>query len=192
MQSSNSTLKIREDEHPGPWTLQRRIQEAILSAAALPLALVQLVAALLEKSPARRPAGMPAVRAVLEEILRDDEQLPGRGSVDGPATIAAPRRLRRPGAAGLPAWLVYAGGLVLLACLAGVLCILPKLVSERPVVRPPPPVAAAPESAALPPPPETVAEPEPAPAQAQAQEAQAQEARAHGCRCRAGGRRQRP
>ncbi|MCA9062464.1 MAG: DUF2309 family protein [Planctomycetaceae bacterium] len=35
MQSSNSTLKIREDEHPGPWTLQRRIQEAILSAAAM-------------------------------------------------------------------------------------------------------------------------------------------------------------
>ncbi|MCP5140216.1 MAG: protein kinase [Chromatiales bacterium] len=144
------------------------------SGQALPLALVQLVAALLEKSPARRPAGMPAVRAVLEEILRDDEQLPGRGSVDGPATIAAPRRLRRPGAAGLPAWLVYAGGLVLLACLAGVLFILPKLVSERPVVLPPPPVAAAPESAALPPPPETVAEPEPAPAPAQAQ-AQAQE-----------------
>ncbi len=134
------------------------------SGQALPLALVQLVAALLEKSPARRPAGMAAVRAVLEEILLDDEQGPGRSAADSSAALAAPQRLRRQAAAGLPAWLVYAGGLVLLACLAGVLFILPKLVSERPVVLPPP-AAAAPESVAVPAPPplpETVADPAPA------------------------------
>ena len=144
------------------------------SGQTLPLALVQLVAALLEKSPARRPAGMTAVRAVLEEILLDDEQVPGRGAVDTLAATAAPQRLRRQAAAGLPAWLVYAGGVVLLACLAGVLFILPKLVSERPVVLPPPAAAAAaaapapapaPESAPVstpPPPPETVVDPAPA------------------------------
>ena len=59
------------------------------SGQALPLALIQLVAALLEKSPARRPAGMAAVRAVLEDVLQDDEQLPGRGTVDVSATAGS-------------------------------------------------------------------------------------------------------
>ena len=137
------------------------------SGQPLPLALVRLVAALLEKSPARRPAGMAAVRALLAEILLDDEQVPGRGAVDTSAVIAAPQRLRRQAAAGLPAWLVYAGGVVLLVCLAGVLFILPRLVSDRPVVLPPPPAAAAPESAPppAPPPPETETVADPAPAQ---------------------------
>ena len=135
------------------------------SGQVLPLALVQLVAASLEKSPARRPAGMAAVRAVLEELLQDAGQMPGRGTVDVSATTeaatAAPPKLRRP-ATGLPAWVVYAGGIVLLAALAGVLFVLPKLVSERPVVLPPPPVAAAPDPAPAPPPPAAkVADPQP-------------------------------
>lgn len=113
----------------------------------LPLALVQLVAALLEKSPQRRPVGMAAVRAVLDEVLREEGSPVRPPSAGAPATAeasaAAPLKLRRQRAAGLPAWLVYAGAIVLLAGLAGVLFVLPKLVSERPVVLPPP-VAASP------------------------------------------------
>jgi serine/threonine protein kinase/Flp pilus assembly protein TadD len=130
----------------------------------LPLALIQLVAALLQKSPVRRPAGMAAVRAVLDDVLHDSDPLPGRGTVDGAAaTESSPamRRLRRE-SAGLPAWLVYAGGVVLLAGLAGVLFVLPKLVSERPVVLPPPPPAvAAPAPAPAPAPPTAEPSPEP-------------------------------
>jgi serine/threonine protein kinase len=136
------------------------------SGQVLPLALIQLVAALLEKSPARRPAGMAAVRAVLEDVLQDAEPQPGRGAVDASAitgsSTARPQRLPRRGATGLPAWLVYAGGVVLLAGLAAVLLILPKLVSERPVVLPPPPPAAATPAPAPSPPeakPEVPAEP---------------------------------
>ena len=126
----------------------------------LPLALVQLVAALLEKSPQRRPVGMAAVRAVLDEVLREEGSPVRPPSAGAPATAeasaAAPLKLRRQRAAGLPAWLVYAGAIVLLAGLAGVLFVLPKLVSERPVVLPPP-VAASPAP---------VPDPSPAPAPA--------------------------
>lgn len=131
------------------------------SGQSLPRALIQLVAALLEKSPARRPAGMAAVRAVLEDLLQDDEQLPGRRAADvttltESSPVARPL-LRRQTTAGLPAWLVYGGGVALLVCLAAVLFILPKLVSERPVVLPPP--AAAPEPTPVPPPPVSPAKP---------------------------------
>lgn len=145
---------------------------------ALPLALIQLVAALLEKSPARRPAGMAAVRAVLEDVMRDADRLQTRSAADvavvRDASIAGPQRLRRQ-SAGLPAWLVYAGGVVLLAALVTVLFVLPKLVGERPVVLPPPPPVAAvpaPEPALTPPPePEAEAEPraEPEPVSAPAE-----------------------
>ncbi len=131
---------------------------------ALPLALIQLVAALLEKSPARRPAGMASVRAVLEDLMRDAER-PQTGSVADvavmrDASIVAPQKLRRQ-SAGLPAWLVYAGGVVLLAALVVVLFVLPKLVGERPVVLPPPPPVAAAPAPDPTPPPEPVAEAEP-------------------------------
>lgn len=130
------------------------------SGQVLPLALVRLVAALLEKSAARRPAGMAAVRAVLEDVVQDAEPQPqpqpDRGAADASAkpgrSTARLQRLPRRGATGLPAWLVYAGGILLLAGLGGVLFILPKLVSERPVVRPPPPAVATPVPAqSLPP-----------------------------------------
>ena len=129
---------------------------------ALPRGLIQLVAALLEKSPARRPAGMAAVRAVLDDVLQDDEQLPGRRAADvttltESSPVARPL-LRRQATAGLPAWLVYGGGVVLLVCLAAVLFILPKLVSERPVVLPPP-AAAVPEPTPVSPPPVSPAKP---------------------------------
>jgi serine/threonine protein kinase len=127
----------------------------------LPLALVQLVAALLEKSPARRPVGMAAVRAVLEELLQDEGSRSRRKRGDSPAlSEASPavlQKLRSQRRDGLPAWLVYAGALLLLAGLAAVLFLLPKLVSERPVVLPPPPVAATPAAPAPP------ATPEPSP-----------------------------
>jgi serine/threonine protein kinase len=128
----------------------------------LPLALVQLVAALLEKSPARRPVGMAAVRAVLEDLLQDEgsrsRRMPGDSPALAEASPAVPQKLRNQRRDGLPAWLVYAGALLLLAGLAAVLFVLPKLVSERPVVLPPPPVAATPVPA-----PEPEPEPEPEP-----------------------------
>jgi serine/threonine protein kinase len=130
----------------------------------LPLALVQLVAALLEKSPARRPVGMAAVRAVLEELLQDagsrSRRMPGDNPALAEASPAVPQKLRSQRRDGLPAWLVYAGALLLLAGLAAVLFVLPKLVSERPVVLPPPPVAATPVPA---PEPEPSATPAPEP-----------------------------
>ncbi|MBM4221904.1 MAG: hypothetical protein FJ170_08160, partial [Gammaproteobacteria bacterium] len=138
---------------------------------ALPLGLTQLVAALLEKSPARRPVGMAAVRAVLEELLRDAgselRPAPADGLAMREAAPAPPSKLRKQRRDGLPAWLVYAGALVLLAGLAGVLFVLPKLVSERPVVLPPPVAATpAPQPAPVPPAspaPAAAASPEPAP-----------------------------
>ncbi len=139
------------------------------SGQSLPRALIQLVAALLEKSPARRPAGMAAVRAVLEDVLQDDDQLAGRRAADvttltESSPLARPL-LRRQARAGLPAWLVYGGGVVLLVCLAAVLFILPKLVSERPVVLPPPAAAVPEPTPVLSPPPSP---PPPSPATATA------------------------
>jgi serine/threonine protein kinase len=143
------------------------------SGQPLPLALTRLVAALLEKSPARRPVGMAAVRAVLEELVQDANSQSRPAPADGlamrEASSTAPPKLRQQRRDGLPAWLVYAGAVLLLAGLAGVLFVLPKLVSERPVVLPPP-VAATPPAAKLPPAPapspaaETVAAAPPAPA----------------------------
>jgi serine/threonine protein kinase len=134
----------------------------------LPLALVQLVAALLEKSPARRPVGMAAVRAVLEDLVQDagprSPPAPADGKAMRDAPPALPPKLHSQRRDGLPAWLVYAGGLALLAGLAAVLFVLPKLVSERPVVLPPPPVVAASAKPAAPTPtPEAPASPEPPP-----------------------------
>ena len=142
------------------------------SGQPLPLALVQLVAALLEKSPARRPVGMAAVRAVLDDLLQDEgsrsRRMPGDSPALAEASPAVPQKLRSQRRDGLPAWLVYAGALLLLAGLAGVLFVLPKLVSERPVVLPPPPVAATPAPVQEPeapakPAPEASATPAPSP-----------------------------
>ncbi|MCL4780509.1 MAG: serine/threonine protein kinase [Gammaproteobacteria bacterium] len=138
------------------------------SGQPLPLALTRLVAALLEKSPARRPVGMAAVRAVLEELVQDagsqSRPVPADGLAMREASAAVPPKLRQQRRDGLPAWLVYAGAVLLLAGLAGVLFVLPKLVSERPVLLPPP-VAAMPPAAKLP--------PAPAPAPAPAAETEA-------------------
>ena len=68
------------------------------SGQPLPLALIQLVAALLEKSPARRPVGMAAVRAVLEDLLQDEGSQLRRMRGDSPALAeaspAVPQKLR--------------------------------------------------------------------------------------------------
>lgn len=141
------------------------------SGQPLPLALTRLVAALLEKSPARRPVGMAAVRAVLEELVQDAGSQSRPAPADDPArreaSSAAPPKLRQQRRDGLPAWLVYAGAVLLLAGLGGVLFVLPKLVSERPVVLPPP-VAATPPAAKLPPAPAPAPAPSPAAAATEA------------------------
>ncbi len=145
----------------------------------LPLSLVQLLVALLAKSPARRPVGMAAVRAVLEDLLQDEggrlRRMRGDSPLPAEASPAPPQKLRNQRRDGLPAWLVYAGALLLLTGLAAVLFVLPKLVSERPVVLPTPPVAAAPAPAPEPVPQpapqarDAVAMPEPSPPPAAAE-----------------------
>lgn len=117
-----------------------------LTGAALPEQLVRLIEALLQKLPARRPAGMGAVRAVIEDILADDDSAAGgiiapvarghTGRAAAGATVAPPAQRRR---GGLPAWSVYAGLAAL--CLAALLVIfyLPAVVRERgPPLRPQP------------------------------------------------------
>lgn len=114
---------------------------------AVPEALTQLVGAMLEKTPGRRPRSLGAIRALLAEITTDAARGPAlsvpAGLDAGPDATPLVRRrpLTRP-AGRLPVLVV--GGLV--ALLAGVLAVvfwLPRVVSERgPLVsstpRPPP------------------------------------------------------
>ena len=102
---------------------------------AVPAALAQLVSAMLQKSPERRPRSLGAVRALLAEIAADAARVsvqagPAelRGVPDAtplvrPATIA-PRAARLP-------LLVIVGFLVLLAVVLAVVFSLPRVVSER-------------------------------------------------------------
>jgi hypothetical protein len=109
--------------------------------AELPGALRDMVAATLEKLPERRPAGVAAVRAVLEEVHADLAGVPQASREDGlirpvrreggshAAAPAAPRSAHaRPG---LPVPLVAGGLAVLLAVALGVVFYLPDVVRER-------------------------------------------------------------
>ncbi|MCC7257700.1 MAG: serine/threonine protein kinase [Gammaproteobacteria bacterium] len=136
---------------------------ADLGGSPLPEPLRRWLAVLLAKLPAARPPGMAAVRAGIEEILRDGPTVADpdlirpldRARVANEA--AALPRLRRE-RHGLPGGVVAAalGALVLVAL--AVVFYLPRWVEERgPVVRiapapgaSPPPVAAAPETPAAP------------------------------------------
>ena len=111
----------------------------------LPVALTQLVAAMLEKSPTRRPGGLGAVRHLLAEIAAEGVRRPAQIPAAG-ADSAQPARRRATGVAGRFPVLVVA---CLLALVAGVLTVvvwLPQVVSERgPLIAPAP--AASPTSA---------------------------------------------
>jgi hypothetical protein len=119
-----------------------------LTGTPLPDALRRLLSSLLQKSASQRPAGMGAVRASLEEVLRECERTPRSSGADlivpqpraaavggsGTTQPVPPRVARR----GLPAPVVYgAAGLLLVAALV-VIFYLPTVVRERgPLVQSP-------------------------------------------------------
>lgn len=106
----------------------------------LPEALVELVAAMLLRDKARRPVTMQAVRAGLEEILAESaaEDEPAQASAivararaaDGSPPPALPER------SGVPVWLAYALGGLLLVAASVLFLVLPRIVEERAESRP--------------------------------------------------------
>lgn len=112
----------------------------------LPESLAKLLLAMLDKVPERRPAGIGAVRSVLEEIHADYPLIASsaatddiiapvsrRGSLQSPKAGSEPPSLRRiePTGKGLAPGLVY-GGLAALAAVAlVVIFLLPEAVEER-------------------------------------------------------------
>jgi hypothetical protein len=117
---------------------------------ALPPVLLKLLAAMLHKEPERRPAGMAAIRSVLDDLAIDLAPAGGAGVIRpvrrqaaAPAPAAARAARER---AGLPAGWVLGGLGVLLVVALGVVFLLPGVVQERapPVARPAPPPPAAP------------------------------------------------
>jgi len=127
----------------------------------VPVALTQLVGALLEKTPGRRPGSLGAVRALLADITSEAVRAPVRSAPAGQyAGSDAGRPTRRRPAASLAGRLPVLVVGVLIALLAGLLAVvfwLPRVVSERgplvaPVARPPAAAPAAPVAAATPPP----------------------------------------
>ncbi len=119
------------------------------AAGEIPDQLAKLVAAMIDKDAVRRPAGMGAVRAILEEVLRDLEA-PDRSGEAAIAPVARRRGKRiaasdAPTAAAqvteiatarrrkssIPGRLVYTAlGLLMLLAL-GVIVILPRVVEDR-------------------------------------------------------------
>jgi tetratricopeptide (TPR) repeat protein len=119
----------------------------------IPRELSSLVFAMLDKDPARRPAGIGAVRSVLEDIRDDFPSVPidsesgendetvirprrrsGRdGRADGltaDGTVIPPRRM--PGQKrGLPTFAVLSAFAVLIVIVIGVVFLLPKIVAQR-------------------------------------------------------------
>ena len=104
----------------------------------VPTALRNLLAATLHKEVARRPAGMAAVRSVLDEVAAD-------AAPAGTAGVIQPVRRQTPAApdtgrpavqagrrtAGLPGSWVLAAFVVLLGAVLGVVFLLPSVVEER-------------------------------------------------------------
>jgi hypothetical protein len=121
----------------------------------VPVALRQLVAAMLDKSPRGRPANLGAVRALLADIAAEAARLPvPPPAAGGPAPRPAPAG-PAPAAGGAPRNLVVAGALVVLvAALGAVIFWLPGVVKGRgpladapvapPASRPSPAAATAP------------------------------------------------
>lgn len=145
--------------HPQPDA--QRIREEIpalpstdLAGTPLPAPLRQLLAALLAKESAARPAGMAAVRGAIEAILEEQRATEPdvirpleRARAAGSATTPpGPRRERH----GLPARVVAAALAVLVAVALAVVFFLPGWVRERgPAPRAVPPPAPAPVTAAV-------------------------------------------
>jgi tetratricopeptide (TPR) repeat protein len=132
------------------------------SGQPVPPALASLVAAMLDKSPDRRPAGMAAVRSVLTDVQSDypmPSATPSGDDADGVirpvsrrsqvadgltgSAVPAPPPAARASPAGLPGRLVFGGLAALMLVAVGVIFFLPDAVQERrPVTldqRPPPP-----------------------------------------------------
>jgi serine/threonine protein kinase len=112
--------------------------------ADIPAALDQLVAAMLEKQPERRPPGMAAVRAALEEMISGSvaSQVPADSDADTLAPVARkraqdqapdssfkPRRLQDKNAAGA-GWQLYAVFGALAVLVMSVVFILPRVVEN--------------------------------------------------------------
>jgi len=135
------------DERPQALTVDRSGRE-------IPRELSSLVSAMLDKHPARRPAGMAAVRSVLEEIRDDYPAAPiSSETVDYGETVIRPRRRSGSGGRaedgrtddgsaiaprrisaekrGLPPATVFAVLGVLIAIVIGVVVLLPKVIEQR-------------------------------------------------------------
>ena len=110
----------------------------------LPEALVELVGAMLALDKSGRPVTMQAVRASLEEILQDSRE-PGEEG-ESAAIIARARARSADGAQapvvqgrpGVPIWVAYALGGLLLAVTVFLFLALPRFAEERALDRPPP------------------------------------------------------
>lgn len=109
----------------------------------LPDALAELVKAMLAGDPARRPVTLQAVRAALEDILEDS---PADGKPAEAAAIVARARTSAAGAqapvmqrrSGVPVWLAYTLGGLLLAVGVFLFFAVPRFAEEQALRRPPP------------------------------------------------------
>ncbi|WP_446830149.1 protein kinase domain-containing protein [Candidatus Foliamicus sp.] len=131
---------------------EERIRAGILEKPAapagmpsLPAALEELVRSMLAPKPERRPPTPQAVRGALEEILGDSSAEVGHTAeiVARTRTVPGDRPFAARQRSGVPVWLTYALGGLLLAGAAGLFLLLPRFVEERTATRPPPPTAAA-------------------------------------------------
>lgn len=130
-------------------TTPRAEQIVRLSATAggadIPQQLDQLVAALLDENPGRRPAGMRAVRAVLDELLADIPADAGELSPDGAIRPVTRRKVTAPtgpgdfkpqpltgaGRSGVPGRPILIGAGVLAVLLLVVVFLLPAVVENN-------------------------------------------------------------
>ncbi len=116
----------------------------------LPEALVKLVMAMLARDSVRRPATVQAIRAGLEEILQESAAEREPAETADPAADAAPAaivaRARAadgipapvlPRRSGVPVWLAYALGGLLLVVASVLFVVLPRIAEERAQSRPP-------------------------------------------------------
>ena len=137
---------------------QPRPLSEMVPSADVPAALDNLVAAMLDKQPERRPAGMAAVRAVLEELLHDypasaTDPIPEESDAIRPLARKrklsnlgdgnySPRPLATSRSGARHSRLLYAGLAVLAIALLGVVFLLPRIVAERQTESPVPQASA--------------------------------------------------
>ena len=109
-----------------------------------PVELAELVSAMLARDEGSRPLTMQAVRAALDEILADSATAEGTSQAaaivararSGGPDGAPPPPLQR--SSGVPVWVAYALGGLLLAAAAVLFFALPRFAEERASRRPPP------------------------------------------------------